>query len=102
MLEKTECGVAKAMTILGGKWRLNILWALAQDGPLRFNTLKRKVTGVTNIMLTRSLDALIQSKLVTKKDYHSIPPHTEYSLTNRGKELVPFLQNLDNWGRENL
>lgn len=53
-------------------------------------------------MLTRCLETLLEQNLVEKKDFQTIPPHTEYSLTERGKELVSFLQILDQWGRENL
>lgn len=103
MLEKNwDCGVARAMAVLGGKWKLNIIWRLANTDALRFNELKRAVKGITNIMLARSLEDLIQYQLITKKDYQTIPPHTEYRLSEKGKELIPFLQSLDTWGRKNL
>ncbi len=98
----TECGVRRVMDIFGGKWKLNILWIVCNEEGIRFNQLKREVSGITNIMLTRSLEVLIERGLVRRKDYQSIPPHVEYYLTEKGKELVPFMQRLDEWGRENL
>lgn len=98
----TECGVRRVMDIFGGKWKLNILWIICNEEGIRFNQLKREVSGITNIMLTRSLEVLIERGLVRRKDYQSIPPHVEYYLTEKGKELVPFMQRLDEWGRENL
>lgn len=97
-----RCGVAAAMNVLGGKWKLNILWVLSKSEVLRFNALKREVKGITNIMLTRSLETLMAYDLVVKRDFQTIPPHTEYALTERGKDLIPFLQSLDDWGKKNL
>lgn len=97
-----RCGVAAAMNVLGGKWKLNILWALSKSEVLRFNALKREVKGITNIMLTRSLETLMSNDLVVKRDFQTIPSHTEYALTKKGKELIPFLTSLNDWGTKNL
>lgn len=97
-----ECGIRKVMDILGGKWKLNILWVISQNEDIRFNELRRQVRGITNVMLTRSLDSLAENRLIKRQDYKTIPPHVEYSLTQKGKSLVPFLKDLDNWGRENF
>lgn len=53
-------------------------------------------------MLTRSLELLMEHDLVIRKDFQTIPPHVEYYLTKKGEDLVPFMQQLDLWGRENL
>lgn len=97
-----ECGVAKVMDIFGGKWKLQILWTICKHEGIRFNQLRREVTGITNVMLTRSLELLIEHDLVIRKDFQTIPPHVEYYLTEKGIDLVPFMQRLDAWGRENL
>ncbi|MGO2645169.1 MAG: winged helix-turn-helix transcriptional regulator [Lactococcus cremoris] len=69
---------------------------------IRFNQLRREVNGITNVMLTRSLELLMEHDLVIRKDFQTIPPHVEYYLTKKGEDLVPFMQQLDLWGRENL
>ncbi|AYG00752.1 winged helix-turn-helix transcriptional regulator [Lactococcus allomyrinae] len=97
-----ECGVRRVMDIFGGKWKVNILWAICKMEGIRFNQLRREVKGITNVMLTRSLETLIDKNLVARKDFQTIPPHVEYYLTDKGRELVPFMQALDTWGRENL
>ncbi|QDK71685.1 winged helix-turn-helix transcriptional regulator [Lactococcus protaetiae] len=97
-----ECGVRRVMDVFGGKWKVNILWAICKREGIRFNQLRREVKGITNVMLTRSLETLIEKNLVARKDFQTIPPHVEYYLTDKGRELVPFMQALDAWGRENL
>ncbi|MCH4172113.1 MAG: helix-turn-helix transcriptional regulator [Lactobacillus sp.] len=97
-----NCGVAKAMTILGGKWRLNIIWALSKQDQIRFNQLKRDVKGITNVMLTRSLAALIAEQLVVRHDFQTVPPHVTYALTAKGQSLIPIVKNLNVWGQANL
>ena len=97
-----ECGVSKVMDIFGGKRKLKILWIICNHEGIRFNQLRREVNGITNVMLTRSLELLMEHDLVIRKDFQTIPPHVEYYLTKKGEDLVPFMQQLDLWGRENL
>lgn len=97
-----ECGVSKVMDIFGGKWKLKILWIICNHEGIRFNQLRREVNGITNVMLMRSLELLMEHDLVIRKDFQTIPPHVEYYLTKKGEDLVPFMQQLDLWGRENL
>ncbi|NLQ43906.1 winged helix-turn-helix transcriptional regulator [Streptococcus mutans] len=97
-----NCGLTRVMDALSSKWALQIFWVISQKSPIRFNQLKREVGGITKIMLTRSLDSLIQNKLIFKEDFKTWPLHTQYSLTNKGKELLNLLMSLNGWGRENL
>ena len=53
-------------------------------------------------MLTRCLVTLVEYGLVNRVDYHTVPPHVTYALTDKGRELVPFLSDLNDWGKENL
>ena len=96
-----KCPVLYALNILGGKWRLPILWHL-RDGSLRYNQLKRKLNGITNIMLTRSLQDLEEYGLVKRIQHSEIPPHVEYFLTDHTKKLLPAMKSIDEWGREQL
>ncbi|MCL2882401.1 MAG: helix-turn-helix transcriptional regulator [Coriobacteriia bacterium] len=91
-----NCAILEAMDILGGKWRLPILWRLS-FGTLRYNELKRQVYGITNIMLTRSLQELESYKLVTRVQYDKVPPMVEYSLSSDGEKLIPALLELKKW-----
>ena len=99
---KTECPILHVFRRIGGKWKLPILWHLADQDAVRYNELKRSVRGVTNMMLTKCLRELEDFGLVIRQQYNEVPPRVEYSLTNRGKTLLPALEQLYAWGREQL
>lgn len=82
------------------KWRMNILWVINKHKRVRFNQLRREVEGITTISLTRGLDVLIENQLVEKYDFETMPLHTEYGLTEKGKSLMPILKDLNQWGKE--
>lgn len=99
---ESKCPIIYALDIVGQKWKLPIMWYLFQNESTRYNELKRKVKGVTNIMLTKSLKELEENKLVVRKQYDTIPPRVEYSLTERGRSLLPTLNELYKWGKEQI
>lgn len=92
------CPLTYALKLIGGKWRLPILWALSQNNILRYNQLKRKIVGITNMMLAQSLKEMEMYGLVKRKQFMEIPPRVEYSLTDAGRELIPALKSLAKWG----
>ena len=89
-----KCPLLLALESIGGKWKLPIIWFLSQGEPIRFNELRRRVTGVTNMMLAKCLRELEADGLVARRQLEAIPPHVEYSLTDSGRELVPILRKL--------
>jgi DNA-binding HxlR family transcriptional regulator len=100
-LYESDCPILNALNILGGKWRLPILWYLSNKS-LRYNELKRHLPEITNIMLTRSLKDLEAHGLVSRVQYSEIPPHVEYLLAEQGKKLVPAMTCLQEWGKEQI
>ena len=100
-LEKV-CPIVYALDMIGQKWKIPILWHLADEGTLRYNELKRSIYGITNIMLTKSLQELEECGLVHREEYSTIPPKVEYSLTERGQTLIPLLKDFDKWGKEQV
>ncbi|WP_025435007.1 winged helix-turn-helix transcriptional regulator [Peptoclostridium acidaminophilum] len=102
IINKNNCVMVHAMDIIGGKWRLPIIWKLYQNKTMRYNELKRSLVGITNIMLTRSLRSLEESGLVSRVEFNQIPPKVEYSLTDNCQELVPALEVIYSWGRERM
>lgn len=103
--EKTPdeiCPVLYVMSILGQRWKLPILWHLADEGKLRYNEIKRGIPLITNIMLTQALRELERSQLVDRLNYDTIPPHVEYSLSERGKTLIPILKDIHTWGKDQM
>lgn len=97
-----KCAVVRALEIIGGKWRLPIIWQLSSQDSMRYNELKRHLDGITNIMLTRALQGLEENGLVRRAEYSRIPPHVEYSLTESCKKLLPALEIINTWGKEQM
>lgn len=94
-----SCEVVNAINLLRGRWKLPVLWNLSY-GNIRYNELRRQVHGITNIMLTRSLQELEEHGLVVRIQCSEIPLHVEYGLTEAGRKLVPALLELKKWGEE--
>ncbi len=100
--KKSDCPVTYALSLIGGKWKLPIIWALSRNGVLRYNELRRKVYGITNMMLSQSLKELERNGLITRSQYMEIPPRVEYALTKAGMNLLPALNQLATWGTEQM
>lgn len=92
-----ECTVKCALEIIGGKWKLRILAQLLKKEVVRFNELKREVSGITNTMLSNSLHELENDELINRNQYNEMPVRVEYTLTDKGKSLLPILYELAIW-----
>jgi DNA-binding HxlR family transcriptional regulator len=99
---ETRCPILYAMDIFGQKWKLPILWYLADYHVLRYKELERKVVGITATMLTKCLRELERDQLVHREQYNTIPPTVEYSLTERGQTLIPALESIYLWAEEQM
>ena len=101
---ETECPILYAMGIIGQKWKLPILWYIAdaQNQALRYRELERKVVGITATMLTKCLRELEADQLITRTQYNTIPPTVEYALSSRGKTLIPALESVYNWADQQM
>jgi len=93
-----QCPVTTALSIIGGKWKVIILWHLKEGGVKRFGELQRLVRGISQKMLTQELRDLEETGLVSRKVYPVVPPKVEYSLTETGWSLKPVLEQLCDWG----
>ncbi|MER7553638.1 helix-turn-helix domain-containing protein, partial [Streptomyces anulatus] len=95
------CGIDAAMDVIGGKWKVLILWAL-NERTCRFGELRRAVTGVTEKVLSSHLKELEDDGIVHREVYAEVPPRVEYSLTPLGLSLNAALEPLGLWGREHI
>ncbi|MFB7930580.1 winged helix-turn-helix transcriptional regulator [Streptomyces sp. NPDC056039] len=95
------CGIDAAMDVIGGKWKVLILWAL-NERPCRFGELRRELPGVTEKVLASQLREMEADGLVHREAYDEVPPRVEYSLTPRGVSLNEALEPLGAWGRTNI
>lgn len=91
------CSTEVALEIIGGKWKLVILYNLL-EGTKRFGELRRAMPHVTQRMLTRQLRELEEDGLLHREVYPQVPPKVEYSLTEIGKSLEPIVRQIDDWG----
>jgi DNA-binding HxlR family transcriptional regulator len=91
------CPIEITMAIIGGKWKVAILFHLL-DGKLRFGEIKKLLPGISQRVLTVQLRELESDRILTRKVYPEVPPRVEYKLTAFGKSLAPTLIEMGNWG----
>lgn len=99
-LRKEDCLIEPLIEAISGKWKLLIIYWLAQETS-RFNHLQRNLGAITHRTLTRQLSELQEAGFVSRKDFKTIPPHVEYSLTPLGQSLIPLLEVMHDWAAEN-
>lgn len=92
-----ECPVATSVSLIGDKWKLLIIRNL-KSRTLRFNELQRDLDGISQKVLTDSLRQMIDDGLVYRKDYHENPPRVDYGITDLGKEMMPIIDALADFG----
>lgn len=98
-LEST--GFSYTLSLINGKYKMTILYTLMEFGVVRFNEMKRYIGEISYKTLSANLKELEADKLVMRHEYPQIPPKVEYSLTERGKSLIPILDSMCEWGDKN-
>ena len=94
-----NCPVCRCAEIISGKWTLLVIRDLA-DGPRRFCELERSLDGISPRTLSLRLRALEEHGVVARDTYPEVPPRVEYALTEKGKALVPLIEDMRAYGRE--
>ena len=87
---------------LGNKWALVVLVKISENEPVRFNELYRDIPSVSEKVLSQVLRQLATDGIIRRELFPGVPPRTEYSVTDLGRSLLPFIEDLINWGRENF
>lgn len=96
LLQNTPFGYT--MKVIGGKWKMIILYVLAEKQPIRFNEIKRFIGNIAYKTLSQQLKELESYGVVYRKEYPQIPPKVEYYLTDKGMSLVSIIDELNSWG----
>ena len=96
---ETCCPVVATLDIIGGKWKVLILYHLNTQ-TRRFNELQRLMPAITQRMLTLQLRELENDGIVHREVYPQVPPKVEYSLTEFGLTLMPVIEAMHRWGQE--
>lgn len=92
------CDVATTVQLIGSKWKTLLIRDLI-SGPKRTSELKRSLTGISQKVLTESLNSMIADGLVERVDFQKVPPHVEYQLTPLGETLLPVIEAVRKWGQ---
>ena len=95
--ELPVCPAVAAVSLISGKWKLLILRNLKMR-PWRFNELQRDLEGISKKVLADSLRQMIDDGLAYRRDYQAMPPRVEYGLTELGKEMLPIIDALADFG----
>ena len=91
------CPLNRAMALIGGKWKMQILCSLYNNGPTRYNQLKKTLDGVSNTVLANALRELEEDRLITRTEYLEVPVRVEYAITDPCRKLIPILDELGSW-----
>lgn len=97
-----SCPMRRTLELISGKWRTHIIYELCKKNSCRFGELKKAMPRITNTMLTHTLRDLEELGIVHREQFNEIPPHVEYSLTPKGKALLPVFTELAKWGENHL
>lgn len=98
-LPSDTCDVAYALDLIGGKWKIFILWQLLQKR-MRFSELHRNVPGISEPVLILQLKELRRDGIIERIDFKTVPPHVEYELTATGQKLREVIVQFQRWGSE--
>ncbi len=93
-----DTGFNYTMSLIQGKYKMFILYTLMEFGVVRFNEMQRYIGGITCKTLSTALRQLETDGLVVRREYPQIPPKVEYSLTEKGRSLIPILDEMCDWG----
>ena len=100
--DKYKCPVQATIAIIGGKWKIVILYILTTEKTCRFNKIRKAIPAISHKILTQQLRELEEHGLVSRQIYPEVPPKVEYSLTPKGESLKPILKSICEWGTRNL
>ena len=95
-----DTGLFYTLKLIKGKYKVRVLYTLMEFGVVRYGEMKRYLGEISHRMLSSTLKELEADDLVKRKEYDQLPMKVEYSLTARGKSLIPLLDGLCTWGDE--
>jgi len=95
------CELEVTTSVIGGKWKPLILYYLGSEGTKRFGEIKTYLSMVSHKTLTNQLKELEKEGVISRTVYPEVPPRVEYTLTEKGKTLMPILELMCEWGEKN-
>lgn len=101
-LDYEYCKAAPMLEWMGNKWALVVLLKISENEPVRFSELYRAIPAISEKVLSQVLRQLYTDGILDRQLYPDVPPRVEYSVSDFGKTLLPLVQNLIDWGRDNF
>lgn len=103
-MKKSKLSIGRCPTIstlqkiIGGKWKIEILYYVELKNVYRFGELRRHIGNIAESSLTKQLRELKADGFLTRYDYKEVPPRVEYSLTEMEESFIPILEHMKQWG----
>ena len=97
-----NCPIRNVLSRVGDKWSMLVLFTLESNDNQRFKELQRNIPDISQKMLTATLKMLEADGLIRREVFPEVPPRVEYSLTKKGRSLLPLIDNLLSWASENM
>ncbi|WP_068775202.1 helix-turn-helix domain-containing protein [Paenibacillus sp. FJAT-26967] len=97
-----DTGFGYTLSIVGGKYKMIIMYWLSENKVMRFNELKRCIGSITFKTLSMMLKEMVADGIVIREEFPQVPPKVEYSLSERGLSLMPLLNMMCEWGEKNM
>ncbi|MCR5078162.1 MAG: helix-turn-helix transcriptional regulator [Prevotella sp.] len=97
-----DCPIRNVLSRVGDKWSMLLLFTLESRDGQRFKELQRDIPDISQKMLTATLKTLEADGLLRREAFAEVPPRVEYSLTAKGKSLLPLIDNLLAWATDNM
>jgi len=94
--------VSNIQRMIGGKWKIEILFYIALKDVSHFGQLRRCIGTISESTLSKQLKELVEDGFLTRTDFGEVPPRVEYALTPQGKSFVPILLAMKQWGETEL
>ena len=97
-----DCPVRNVLSRVGDKWSMLVLFTLEGQPSIRFKELQRSIPDISQKILTATLKMLEADGLINREAFPEVPPRVEYSLTEKGKSLLPLIDTLLSWATDNM
>jgi len=96
-----NCGVTHFLNIVGGKWKVLVIYAISQKRN-RFSSLQKVIPHISKQMLINQLRELEEDGLIEREVFAEVPPRVEYTITKYGKSMMPLISRIQQWGEKDM
>ena len=95
--KEIRCPLEYGLDIFGGKWKARVICVLGALGSLRYSQLRQELGNITDAVLSAAVKDLVGDGMVERQAFDEIPPRVEYTLSGKGRSVLPILQGICRW-----